>query len=84
MPKALVTMLFVGKMRIINIRGIRNDYASRESQKMIYLAHPAGIVPVVGTNNLDRMARLGDALKVQMDLETWYALWTLAAGQEVP
>jgi len=48
------------------------------------LAHPAGIVPVVGTNNLDRMARLGDALKVQMDLETWYALWTLAAGQEVP
>ena len=48
------------------------------------LAHPAGIVPVVGTNNLDRMARLGDALKVRMDLETWYALWTLAAGQEVP
>lgn len=48
------------------------------------LAHPAGILPVVGTNNLERMARLGDALKVQMDLETWYALWTLAAGQEVP
>jgi predicted oxidoreductase len=48
------------------------------------LAHPAGIVPVLGTNNLDRMARLGDALKVQMDLETWYALWTLAAGQDVP
>jgi len=48
------------------------------------LAHPVGIVPIVGTNNLDRMARLGDALKVQMDLETWYALWTLAAGQEVP
>jgi predicted oxidoreductase len=48
------------------------------------LAHPAGIVPVVGTNNLERMARLGDSLKVQMDLEAWYALWTLAAGKEVP
>ncbi len=48
------------------------------------LAHPAGIVPVVGTNNLERMARLGDAFKVQLDLETWYELWTLAAGKEVP
>jgi predicted oxidoreductase len=48
------------------------------------LAHPAGIVPVVGTNNLQRMARLGDAFTVKFDLETWYALWTLAAGQEVP
>ena len=48
------------------------------------LAHPAGIVPVVGTNNLTRMARLGDAFKVQLDRETWYDLWTLAAGKEVP
>lgn len=48
------------------------------------LAHPAGIVPVVGTNNLERMARLGDAFKVKLDLETWYELWTLAAGKEVP
>ncbi len=48
------------------------------------LAHPAGIVPVVGTNNLERMARLGDAFKVNMSLETWYHLWTLAAGKEVP
>lgn len=48
------------------------------------LAHPAGIVPVVGTNHLERMARLGDAFKVQLDLETWYELWTLAAGKEVP
>ena len=48
------------------------------------LAHPAGIVPVVGTNNLERMARLGDALKIKLDRETWYELWTLAAGKEVP
>jgi len=48
------------------------------------LAHPAGIVPVVGTNQLDRIGRLGDALKVKLNLETWYELWTLAAGKEVP
>ncbi len=48
------------------------------------LAHPAGILPILGTNNLGRMAKLSDCLKVKLDRETWYELWTLAAGQEVP
>lgn len=48
------------------------------------LAHPARIMPILGTNDLGRMARLSDCLKVKMDRETWYELWTLAAGQEVP
>lgn len=48
------------------------------------LAHPAGILPVVGTNRLDRIARLGDALKVQLDRETWFELYSLAEGREVP
>jgi predicted oxidoreductase len=48
------------------------------------LAHPANILPVLGTNDLARIAKLSDCLKVAMDRETWYELWTLAAGQEVP
>lgn len=48
------------------------------------LAHPAKILPVLGTNNPDRIAKLGDAAKVQMDRETWFALYTLAMGHEVP
>lgn len=47
------------------------------------LAHPANILPVLGTNNLDRIARIGDAAKVQMDRETWFDLYTLALGREV-
>lgn len=48
------------------------------------LAHPAGIVPVMGTNTLDRIARFSDALKVKMDRETWFALYEAANGAEVP
>jgi predicted oxidoreductase len=48
------------------------------------LAHPARILPILGTNDLRRIAKLSDSLKVSMDRETWYELWTLAAGQEVP
>lgn len=48
------------------------------------LAHPAGILPVVGTNRIDRIGRLNDAFKVRIDRETWFELWTLAEGREVP
>jgi predicted oxidoreductase len=48
------------------------------------LAHPANILPILGTNNLERIARLSDSLKATLDRETWFELWTLAAGQEVP
>lgn len=48
------------------------------------LAHPAKICPVVGTNNLDRIAGISDCLKVSIDRETWYELYSLADGNEVP
>ncbi len=48
------------------------------------LAHPARIVPVVGTHNMNRIAALGDAFKVPLDRESWFELATLAAGVEVP
>ena len=48
------------------------------------LAHPAGILPVMGTNNLDRIASLGDACKIEIDRETWFGLYETALGHEVP
>lgn len=48
------------------------------------LAHPANIMPVMGTNNLNRIKALSDALKVNMDRETWFTLYTAALGTEVP
>jgi predicted oxidoreductase len=48
------------------------------------LAHPAGILPILGTNNLDRIGRISNALDVAIDRETWFELWTAAAGEEVP
>lgn len=48
------------------------------------LRHPARILPVLGTNRLDRIARMSDALKLAMDRETWFELYTLALGRDVP
>jgi predicted oxidoreductase len=46
--------------------------------------HPVGVVPVMGSNQLDRIARFGDAARVPMDRQTWYELYELANGHEVP
>jgi 6-dehydroglucose reductase len=48
------------------------------------LAHPARVLPVMGTNTLSRIASFSDAFKVQMDRETWFELYTAALGHEVP
>ena len=48
------------------------------------LAHPAGILPVMGTNTLSRIATFSDAFKVEMDRQTWFELYEAANGQEVP
>lgn len=48
------------------------------------LAHPAGIIPVMGTNTLARIATFQDALRCEIDRQTWFALYEAASGQEVP
>ena len=47
------------------------------------LAHPANIIPVLGTNRLDRIAQSAAAITVEMDRETWFEIYTAALGREV-
>jgi predicted oxidoreductase len=48
------------------------------------LAHPANIIPVAGTNNIERIKGLGSAFDVQIDRETWFEIWIKAAGEPLP
>ena len=48
------------------------------------LAHPSGILPVMGTNSLPRIETLSQATQVNMDRQTWFELYNLANGHEVP
>ena len=47
------------------------------------LSHPANIIPIMGTNNIDRISKISDAFKVKMDRITWFKLYTAALGREV-
>jgi len=48
------------------------------------LHHPARIIPVLGTNDPARIARMQDALRVTLDRQTWFELYSLANGADVP
>ena len=48
------------------------------------LAHPAEITPVLGTNNLERIGQIADALTIEIDRQDWFWLYEAALGHEVP
>jgi predicted oxidoreductase len=48
------------------------------------MAHPAGIVPVLGSREPQRLAQAVAATQVRMGREDWFRLWSAALGREVP
>ncbi len=48
------------------------------------LAHPACILPVMGSSNLARLRHLSEATELEIDRQAWFALYAAALGHEVP
>ncbi len=47
------------------------------------LKHPAGILPVFGTTDKNRIANLTKAQDVEIELQDWFALWEQSQGKNV-
>ncbi len=47
------------------------------------MKHPAGILPVLGTSKLERVASAVTALEVELSRAEWYELWQAALGHDV-
>lgn len=48
------------------------------------MAHPAGIVPIIGSQNADRIAEAVQALDVEWSRGEWYEVFTAARGAPLP
>ena len=48
------------------------------------LAHPAGVVPLVGSTSPEHICEAAGAIRVNLSREEWYGLWTAAWGRSVP
>ena len=46
--------------------------------------HPVKVMPVMGSNQLNRIKLFSQASQVPMDRQTWFELYELANGHEVP
>jgi len=48
------------------------------------MAHPARVIPIVGSQKAERIAESADALKVRWTRASWYAVLVAAKGEPLP
>jgi len=48
------------------------------------MAHPSRPMPIIGSNQVDRIERAARSTAIQLTREDWYALWTAAQGKRIP
>lgn len=61
-------------------------YNATEDQLLLawIMMHPAGIRPVIGTTNFDRIANANRALDIELELEDWFLILVASQGHKVP
>lgn len=75
--------------RILRIRAVAELLALKynSSPDVVLLSwllqHPGGIVPVLGTSKVERIAAALQAVQIKMEREEWYMLWRASTGKEV-
>ena len=48
------------------------------------IKHPSGIIPVIGTGNMERIVNAVKALDLKITKEEWFQIWTASKGGPVP
>ncbi len=48
------------------------------------MAHPANVIPIVGTQDIDRIGRIADVFTVRWTKAEWYAVLVAARGEKLP
>lgn len=48
------------------------------------MAHPAGVIPIIGSQRADRIAEAQAALRVRLTRAEWYEILTAARGEKLP
>jgi predicted oxidoreductase len=48
------------------------------------MAHPGGVIPVLGTGKIERLERAVAAANMTLTRQQWFTIWEASAGHEVP
>lgn len=65
---------------------LMEKYNATEDQLLLawIMMHPAGIRPVIGTTNFERIANANRALDIELELEDWFLILVASQGHKVP
>lgn len=68
------------------LKHLCEKYNATESQLLLawILKHPAGVKPVIGTTNTERIQEAISALHLELETEDWFALVVASQGHKVP
>lgn len=69
------------------LRQVAGELGIDSIDKIIYawlLQHPVNIIPIVGSQKLERIQNAVEALHIEMSLEQWFSIYIAAKGEELP
>ena len=73
-----------GLLKELTAQGEKHNASPGQMAVAWLLAHPAGIVPLVGSNNPEHIREAAGADKIKLGREDWYSLWVAARGKKIP
>lgn len=63
----------------------QHEHASIDQVALAWLlTHPANILPILGTQSIDRLQSAVAAFNLKLTREQWYSIWVASTGIEVP
>jgi predicted oxidoreductase len=76
--------LLAGLLGELKVLG--EKYSATPSQVAIawLLAHPSGIIPLVGSANPEHIREAAGAVRINLERADWYRLWVAGRGKNIP
>ena len=69
------------------MRKISKELEAKALVEVIFawlLLHPAGIIPIIGSGNQDRIRQAISSQELKMDMEQWYRIYNASRGEYLP
>jgi len=73
-----------GLLKELKAQGERYNATRGQMAVAWLLAHPAGIIPLVGSNKPEHIREAAGADRIKLSREDWYRLWVAARGKNIP
>ena len=76
--------------RYLTIRNVLHKISKQldaSTDQVLYawlLAHPVGIIPIVGSGKLERIKKAVAAQNIKLSRQQWFELWVASKGENIP